>query len=73
MGKRMLDDHEDTPSVGRQVIFDVFDGRVRMKKVLKRRSRNGEKSIGKLVLWVEFDKSEAVRVRNFFDRALKKL
>ena len=73
MAKLMLDDHESSPSVGRRIFFDIFDGCIRMKKVLKRRLKKGKRSIGKLVLWVEFDKREAVRVRNFLNRALKKL
>jgi hypothetical protein len=73
MAKLMLDDHESSLSVGRKIFFDIFDGCVRMKKILKRRSRSGKRSLGRMVLWVEFDKREARRIRNFFDRALKKL
>lgn len=73
MAKLMLDDHKNSQSVGRKIIFDVYDGRVRMKKLLKRRSRKGKRQIGKMVLWIEFDKKEAFRIKKFFERALDKL
>ena len=73
MVKLMLDDHKNSQSAGRKILFDIYDDRIRMKKVLKRRPRKGKRSIGKLVLWVEFSKAEAMRIRRFLDRALEKM
>ncbi|MEK7159677.1 MAG: hypothetical protein AAB766_04230 [Patescibacteria group bacterium] len=73
MVKLMLDDHKSSSIVGRKIIFDVFEDRIRLKKLLKRRPRKGKRSIGKLVLWVEFSKAEAMRIRRFLDRALEEM
>lgn len=63
MARLVLQGDNDSPAEGEKIVYDIWNGRIRERKMLGR----------KVIEWSAFTKEESLQIMAFFGKAIKKL
>lgn len=67
MAKLVLQGDKNSPVEGEKVVYDVWKGRIRERKIIQ--TVRGPK----VVEWSAFSKKESLQILAFFEKAVKEL